>query len=118
MADDQPAAKRVRIAAGSKDEEARQPLSSIQGLSPAVQAGIKAGNINFSDGKPSCDFILFGTVLPGGSYDLSTVSEQRQQEVLAEFEKRKKVNRPPSSLPGEFFRLGSCDCRSDRRYAN
>ncbi|XP_065829945.1 U4/U6 small nuclear ribonucleoprotein Prp4-like [Oscarella lobularis] len=76
MADDQPAAKRVRIAAGSKDEEARQPLSSIQGLSPAVQAGIKAGNINFSD---------------GGSYDLSTVSEQRQQEVLAEFEKRKKA---------------------------
>jgi hypothetical protein len=79
--DDVPASKKPRVFFGdaedqNSNETKQHGLGPQLGMSPAIAAGIKAGNINISD---------------GATFDLTLASEARQQELLAEFERRKKV---------------------------
>ncbi|KAE8582099.1 hypothetical protein XENTR_v10019946 [Xenopus tropicalis] len=80
MSDDEgpPVVKRSRIFYGSLADKERERLA--KGEAPmgrsAVRAGIDAGNINISGGE---------------SFDLEEHISERQAEVLAEFERRKRA---------------------------
>ncbi|XP_075885130.1 U4/U6 small nuclear ribonucleoprotein Prp4 [Nelusetta ayraudi] len=84
MSDDEdtaPAVKRGRLFYGSLEEKERERLSS-EGMSikttgsDAVKAGIEAGNINISSGE---------------TLDLEERVNERQQEALAAFERRRRA---------------------------
>ncbi|MGH0174504.1 UNVERIFIED_CONTAM: hypothetical protein FKN15_068193 [Acipenser sinensis] len=82
MSDDEgapPMAKKSRIYYGSLEERERERLSKGAGSSlgrEAVRAGIDAGNINLASGE---------------AFDLEDHVSERQAEVLAEFERRKRA---------------------------
>ncbi|XP_062515277.1 U4/U6 small nuclear ribonucleoprotein Prp4-like [Corticium candelabrum] len=89
MADDVLATKRARVVFSSSEEFDQREITNDSTLSKypepgqqavstssALAAGIRAGNINISD---------------GATFDLALASETRQQELLAEFERRKKA---------------------------
>ncbi|XP_061589529.1 U4/U6 small nuclear ribonucleoprotein Prp4 [Cololabis saira] len=76
-----PAVKRSRVFYGSLEEKERARLSSemvnsILIRSDGVKAGIKAGNINISSGE---------------TMELEERGSERQQEALAEFERRRRA---------------------------
>ncbi|XP_023674390.1 U4/U6 small nuclear ribonucleoprotein Prp4 [Paramormyrops kingsleyae] len=73
-----PVAKKARIFYGSLEEKERERLGREGGAaaSDAVKAGIEAGHINISSGE---------------SMELEERVSERQAEVLAEFERRKRA---------------------------
>ncbi|XP_078812554.1 U4/U6 small nuclear ribonucleoprotein Prp4 isoform X1 [Oryzias latipes] len=71
-----PVAKKSRVFYGSLEEKERERLSLQATGSDAVRAGIKAGNINISSGE---------------TLEIEDRVSERQQEVLAEFERRRRA---------------------------
>uniref|UniRef100_A0A3B3CPV7 Pre-mRNA splicing tri-snRNP complex factor PRPF4 n=1 Tax=Oryzias melastigma TaxID=30732 RepID=A0A3B3CPV7_ORYME len=71
-----PVTKKSRVFYGSLEEKERERLSLQAAGSDAVRAGIKAGNINISSGE---------------TLEIEDRVSERQQEVLAEFERRRRA---------------------------
>uniref|UniRef100_A0A8C7YEL4 Pre-mRNA splicing tri-snRNP complex factor PRPF4 n=1 Tax=Oryzias sinensis TaxID=183150 RepID=A0A8C7YEL4_9TELE len=71
-----PVAKKSRVFYGSLEEKERERLSLQATGNDAVRAGIKAGNINISSGE---------------TLEIEDRVSERQQEVLAEFERRRRA---------------------------
>uniref|UniRef100_A0A673AV29 U4/U6 small nuclear ribonucleoprotein Prp4-like n=1 Tax=Sphaeramia orbicularis TaxID=375764 RepID=A0A673AV29_9TELE len=77
--DEAPVAKKSRVFYGSLEDKERERLSGDGALSTgsdAVKAGIEAGNINISSGE---------------TMEMEERVSERQQEALAEFERRRRA---------------------------
>uniref|UniRef100_A0A667YK50 Pre-mRNA splicing tri-snRNP complex factor PRPF4 n=1 Tax=Myripristis murdjan TaxID=586833 RepID=A0A667YK50_9TELE len=79
MSDDEdsaPLVKKSRVFYGSLEERERERLAKESGGSDAIKAGIEAGNINISSGE---------------TLEVEERVSERQQEALAEFERRRRA---------------------------
>ncbi|KAK7880990.1 hypothetical protein WMY93_032385 [Mugilogobius chulae] len=101
--DEAPLVKKARVFYGSLEDKERERLSSETGPKPesGVQAGIQAGNINISSERAFCPKAVFLSNTsqspnpnPGPHerlWRLKSVFQSGQQEVLLEFERRKRA---------------------------